>query len=191
MYHIVASKRHRQYGAFHGDYHPAERASLGVKADAQRLIELPVAVFRGIGGMEQEMELTAPGCLGYLVRSGEQSTGASLEAEAVKRRTAQAIIDPVREVAGNGKLTGLEGSSERTLELTFGDCRFESGAIDADPGAAPAGLGAQVGHDAAIRAQRKTNEIVPCAMFGRQDAFALRDVLLRTGRPRLPIQLQR
>ena len=64
MYHIVAAQRHRQYGAFQRDYHAAQVLTLGIEANAQCLIELAIAIFGGVSGVEQQMELAAPGGIG-------------------------------------------------------------------------------------------------------------------------------
>ena len=61
MYHIVAPKRHRQYGAIRRNYYPAQVFALCVESDAKGLIELPIAVFGRVRGMEQQSQLATPG----------------------------------------------------------------------------------------------------------------------------------
>src|SRR5436189_4841827 len=91
MYHILASQRHRQDGAFFRKYQSARPAA----ADPPGLVELPAAVIAGVRGMDQQTHLAGPGGSLDPVGTVDQSPAARLEAQAVEGGLAQGGGDAV------------------------------------------------------------------------------------------------
>ena len=54
MYHIFATERQGQYGAGRGDYETFQLRTFRVLTDAERLIELAIAVRARIAGVKQK-----------------------------------------------------------------------------------------------------------------------------------------
>src|SRR5215218_9281600 len=94
MYHILASQRHRQDGAFFRKYQSSRPAA----ADPPGLVELAAAVLASVGGMDQQMHLAGPGGGLDSVGAVDQRAAARFEPQAVERGLAQSGGDAVAEV---------------------------------------------------------------------------------------------
>jgi hypothetical protein len=142
-------------------------------AHAQRLIELARTIGARVGGVEQKMNIAAPGRSLDLLAAGDQGAGARLEPEPVEQGLAQRGLDAGAEIVGYDELAGLERAGQRALQAPFRLRLLEPRAVDADPGAAARSARTHVGRDLAVGPERQPDQDVACAVRAREHAFAL------------------
>jgi hypothetical protein len=172
MYHIFAAKRHRQDGAREGKNQP-----LCLTATyAPRLVKGAVAVFAGIGGVDQQVDLAGSGCDLNLLRAVDQGAAARFEAEAVERLLAEGLFDLFAEVGWNLDVIRFEGAGKGALELALGIGLVERPAADADPRAAAGSPRADIRRDLTVRAEREPDQFLARRRSPGEDAAALRNV---------------
>ena len=146
--------------------------SLRVGAHSPGLVKPPAAFLGGVGGMEQEMNLPAPGGGLDLVGTADQKARTRLEPEAVERRLAQGGLDPFAKIVGYVEVAGFESPGERAAQLAPGLGLLERRAVDAYPGAAARRAGANIGRDPPVGTESETNEIVASGSFAGEDTGA-------------------
>jgi hypothetical protein len=169
VYHIFAPEGHGQDGAFLGEKKalPAIAVNNFVgTADAPSLVELPAAILARIYRVNQELDGALASGDFNLVGAIDEVARTSLHPKAIQRRLTERGFDERAEVGGNLHIAGLEGSSQRSLELALRIGLIEFRAGNADPCAAAGGAGANVRCDSAVRAEREPDQRV----FGRRTA---------------------
>jgi hypothetical protein len=168
MYHILPPQRQRQYGPFRW-----KNQSLALPStDSPRLIELAIAILTRIGRVDEKMNFTSAERDIDLFGAGKKRPRARLKAQAVERRLTERSLDPLAEIGGNGQIAGLESTRQCSLELSLALGGIERPAINADPGASPRRLGANVRRDLSLRPQGQTDQVFTRFMRPGKDALA-------------------
>ena len=151
MYHILAAEGHRQDGTI---FRKNNAGSVTV-THPPGLVEALVAVFPGIGRVDQHMHLARSCRILDALRAGHEGAATSLEAEAIKRLLAEGSHNAVAKICRNGHVLGLECVSKRTLELALGIGCIELFLADAYIGTAPGSAGTHIGRDLTVGRQRE------------------------------------
>ena len=173
MYHILPPERQRQYGPFRWKNQSLGLAAGIARADPERLIELAVAIFARIGGVDEQVNRAAAKRDFDLLAAREERAGTRFEAETVQCGLAKRAFDSSAEIGGDDELAGLERPRQCSLELAFGLSGLKLGPIDADPGAATRRLCTNVGSNLPVGPQSKTDQIGTRFMLARKDALSL------------------
>ena len=173
MYHIFAPQGYRQDRARLRKYHPLRPATAG----SPRLVEPFAAVFAGIGGVNQQVNLAAPGRRFDAFRTAQQIAGAGLDSKPIQRRLAKRLLGPLAEIGRDGDLARLERPGKRRLQLAVRNGLIELGAADGNPRPAAGRAGANVGSDGSIGPEREADQRVFRGLAPGEDAGPLGRVL--------------
>jgi len=173
VYHILASERYRQDSAIDAEHQPLPPGAFFVAPHAPRLIELAVAIFARIGGVEQKFERAFSRRVDDPFGARGDRRGARLEPQPFERGARQRVFDPRAKIVGHRDIRRFERPRKRALQLALGHRRIERGAIDADPCPASRRLGANVGMHGAIGREREPDQFRTLALGAREDAGPL------------------
>ena len=172
MYHIVAAKRQRQYGPALWKNQPPDL--FAVSSDTPGLIKLAAAILAGIGGMDEQKDVSTARRNLDPIAAGEKEARAGFKTQPVQRVLPKRLLDPFTEIVRSVHFAGLESACQSAAQLALGLGGLESRPIDPDPGAPSRRASANVGRDLIVWPKSEANEIVPGGMSAAQDAFTLR-----------------
>jgi hypothetical protein len=140
------------------------------------LVERPAAVFAGVGGVEEKVDLSDTGGRLDALGAVDEIARARFHTEAIERVLAERRLSALAEVGRDLHGVALECALERGLELALRVGSVELGTRHADPCAAAGSTGANIGRDAAVGPEREPDKIVLGVLAAGEDAGAFGSV---------------
>ena len=168
VYHIFAAKRHGQDRTLFRKY----KATAFAASNPECLIEPAAAIFTGIGGVDQQVDLPLARSRFDPFGPVQQGPRTRFHAEAIKRGLTKGSFGPGAKIRGDIERCGFKRAGQGALELALCISLVEFSARHGNPRPAAWSLGADVRRNLPVGAERKPDQAVARPLAAGEDAGA-------------------